>query len=621
MAQGQAAPFLGAARAMAEALSHRGPDSAGVECLGSCVLVNTRLAIVDLSGRARMPMSNDDQTVWITYNGEIYNAHELRQMLVKKGYRFRSASDTEVLLRLYEEFGEGAVQRLRGMFAFAIWDGRTRSLVLGRDRLGIKPLYFETSYNRIIFASELKGLLASGLSSRKLDSEAIRAFLQVGHIPPPWTVLESVKALEPGNYAVWQDGRLRVQEYWSLGPLAHASTETTREEMISRLSDVLLESARLHLASDVPIALFLSGGIDSACLAALLQEAGAKDLAAFTIGFDTQRYDESHRSRVTATALGIPHRVLQCSAKMLADHLDRAIWAMDQPTVDGINSYLVSSVVAAEGYKVAMTGQGADELFGGYDSLQWFRRLSTLALLRRVLPAKALANLLRQSKLPYRYRKLSYLLEIEDRFLAGQLAAKLLYNEQDARQLVNPATLNGHREFTAQGYLEQWASKVQDGAFDAKVSHLDIVTHLQPRLLRDMDAMSMANSLEVRPPYLDHRLVELAFSMPAPIRRQRKRLLLEATRAFLPESLYEDLASRPKHTFTFPFAQWINSNLLPMIESAIGPAAVRSVGVLNPLAVQPIWGQYQRSPAAVGWSRVWSIFALQRWCEVMRLRA
>jgi asparagine synthase (glutamine-hydrolysing) len=272
-----------AAVRMADAMSHRGPDSHGVEVLGECILVNTRLAIVDLSERGRMPMSNADGSIWITYNGEVYNAAELRRALVRRGYCFRSTSDTEVVLHLYEEFGEDCVRQLRGMFAFAIWDVRTRKLVLARDRMGIKPLYVARSGEQLLFASEVKTLLASGFVERRLDPAGVRVYLQLGHIPPPWTIVRGIAPLEPGHVASWQDGEWKDYAYWTLDSPHSSGSPAVDEDLAEQLSDVLLEAMREHLVSDVPIALFLSGGADSACLGALARYAGGTNLTALTV--------------------------------------------------------------------------------------------------------------------------------------------------------------------------------------------------------------------------------------------------------------------------------------------------------------------------------------------------
>src|SRR6202041_2139889 len=313
----QGAQFAVLIERMTAALDHRGPDSHGVKDFGSCVLGNTRLAIVDLSERGRMPMCNEDASVWITYNGECYNAHELRSQLVSQGHRFRSTTDTEVIVHLYEEYGERCVEHLRGMFAFAIWDTRAKKLLLARDRLGIKPLYYATDSQKIIFASEIKAVLASGLVPRKLDPAGVRVFLQLGHIPAPWTAIQNVKPLEPGHIGVWQNGNFRATRYWQL-PVSNARrSKESPEEIADGLRELLLESSRQQLMSDVPIALFLSGGVDSAVLGSLMQHAGADKITALTIGFAEKSFDESESSARTAELLGISRRVIRLPASQM----------------------------------------------------------------------------------------------------------------------------------------------------------------------------------------------------------------------------------------------------------------------------------------------------------------
>jgi asparagine synthase (glutamine-hydrolysing) len=616
--QAAARAYLPGLEKMVRALSHRGPDSNGVVRLGSCLLGNTRLAIVDLSERGKQPMSNEDQSVWITYNGECYNAAELRDALIGRAHQFRSSTDTEVVLHLYEEFGEGCVEKLRGMFAFAIWDTRTDRLLLARDRMGIKPLYFATAPGTLLFASETKALLASELIPRKLDASGIRAFLQLGHVPPPWTAVCDVRPLEPGHIGVWQNGEFTRRPYWTLQVPANGKPRANRSKTAGTLQDILVEASRLQLMADVPIALFLSAGVDSAAIGALMRRAGARQLTALTVGFEEEQYDESEASRRTAELLDIPHRVLRLPAREMAASLDHAIWAMDQPTVDGLNTYWICRAAVQAGFKVALSGQGGDELFGGYESLGWFEGFSNVASWLRTFPRKV-GGLLDHESLPFRWRKLSYLVGADDPFVASQLSVKVLYLERDLRQLLSPALATPDSGSEAANHLASWARQVEGRDLREKVAFMDIHTHLEPRLLRDGDAMSMAHSLEVRPVFLDHALVEYVLSLPAGVRLDKKRLLLEATRGLMPEGLFSELLGRPKRTFTFPFARWLGGELRAQIEETFEPARMEATGVLNARTTQALWRRYLRSPAAVGWSRIWSLYVLQRWCETMHL--
>jgi len=590
-----------------------------VQDFGGCVLANTRLAIVDLSERGRMPMCNEDSTVWITYNGECYNADELRPQLIAKGHQFRSTTDTEVIIHLYEEYGDRCVEHLRGMFAFAIWDTRVKKLLLARDRLGIKPLYYSIDPHKIIFASELKALLASDLVPRKLDPAGIRAFLQLGHIPAPWTAVQNVKPLEPGNTGVWQDGDFRTTSYWQL-PLPNAThAHESPKQIADTLRGLLVESSRQQLMSDVPIALFLSGGVDSAVLGSLMTNAGADKITALTIGFDEKSFDESESSAKTAEVLGISRRVITLPASQMAASLDHAFLAMDQPTVDGLNAYWISRAAAEAGFKVALSGQGGDELFGGYQSAEWFNRFSHWANALRPFPNGLGRAVFDHDQFAFRWRKLSYLVGSDDPFVAAQLAVRVLFLESDTHQLLMPAlgALNGRSE--ALKHIQRWASQSTGQNLQERIAFLDFPAHLEARLLRDGDAMSMAHSLEIRPVLLDHAIVEYVMGLPPALRLQKKQLLLDAMRGILPEALRADLQNRPKRTFTFPFTQWLGKDLRSTISETFAPDRLAHAGVLEPAAVNSLWQRYLKSPESVGWSRLWTVFVLARWCEIMQV--
>jgi asparagine synthase (glutamine-hydrolysing) len=613
--------FLAAAQRMTTALLHRGPDSHSVQDLGQCFLANTRLAIVDLSERGRQPMPNEDSSVWITYNGECYNAAELRPALLSRGHQFRSNTDTEVILHLYEEYGEECVKHLRGMFAFAIWDSRAQKLLLARDRLGIKPLYYFAGEGAFFFASEIKALLASELVPRKVDAAGARAFLELGHIPPPWAAIQGVKPLEPGHMCVWKGGGFRTKPYWQLPAAANGIPQKRPEEIVAEVREILLDSSRVQLMSDVPIALFLSGGVDSAVLGALMSGAGADQLTALTIGFEEKPFDESEPSRRTAEILGIPRREIRLPSSRVADSLDHALWAMDQPTVDGLNAYWISRAAAEAGFKVALSGQGGDELFGGYESLAWFNRFSHAAGGLRAVPQAIGRGLLDHETFPFRWRKLSYLVGADDPFVAAQLAVRVLFLEKDVRVLLKPsfAPTNSHSE--AAKHILAWTEQSKGQDLQERIAFLDFPAHLEARLLRDGDAMSMAHSLEVRPVLLDHAVVEYVMSLPISLRLQKKRLLLDAMRDWLPAELYSDLVTRPKRGFTFPFARWLGGSLRETIEAVFRPERLAVAGVLDSDAVHKLWRRYLEKPESVGWSRLWSVFVLARWCEIMQVGA
>jgi asparagine synthase (glutamine-hydrolysing) len=610
---------VSAVRRMIEAIRHRGPDSWGIVELDGCVLGNTRLAIVDLSEHGNMPMSNHDSTVWITYNGECYNAPDLRARLLARGYRFRSFTDTEVVLNLYQEYGDKCLEQLRGMFAFAIWDSRSRRLLIARDRLGIKPLYFSRGSGGLIFASELKALLASGAIPQRLDPEAAQEIMQLGHVLPPRTAILGVTSLAPGNFAVWEGGAFSVRPYWSLPVASNGRSDKSNDFVADSLGEVLLESARSHLMSDVPIALFLSGGVDSAILGALMARVGAKKLTALTIGFTEKDFDESEKSQRTADILGVSHRTTYLSASEMAGSIDHALWAMDQPTMDGLNTYWISRVAAEAGFKVALSGQGADELFGGYTSVGLFERFFGVAAALQPLPKSLGTALFDHSSFPFRFRKLSYLIGSDDPFVAAQLAVRLLFLERDVLDLLHPSLVDSRFKSDVSDHIREWAAPVRSRNLKERIAYLDFPAHLEARLLRDGDAMSMAHSLELRPVFLDQSIVEFVLSLPYNLRRGRKQLLLQAVRRSLPEALFREITTRPKRTFTFPFSHWIAGDLLDMMQETLSLPRLTASGVFNSSAVTTLWKRYLEAPASVGWPRIWTIFVLGRWCEIMKV--
>ncbi len=611
--------LLPAAQKMTASMRHRGPDSCGVISLGRCLLANTRLAIVDLSERGRQPMSNAARTVWITYNGETYNASELREELTGKGYFFQSTTDTEVVLHLYEEYGDDCVERIRGMFAFAIWDAQTNKLLLARDRLGIKPLYFAEQHGRLIFASELKCLIASGLIERRLNPQALRVYLQLGHVPPPWTIVDGIAPLQPGHIATWQGGEWNMRPYWSLNHCRRSKTGLAAADLDEKLGDVLFEAMQRHLVSDVPIVLFLSGGVDSACLGALARSAGMENVSAMTIGFADRKFDETALSAQTARALGLPFKSILISPEGVAADIDASVRATDQPSVDGLNSYWISKVAAEQGYKVALSGQGGDELFGGYTSWKWFERFEKIGSWTCHFPW-VLSRFFDRERRPYRWRKLSYLFGDCDYALASQLAVKVLFLESDVGRLLTPDVAERSVGSDAREYLKHCASNVCQRDRRQMLALMDIQTHLQPRLLRDLDAMSMAHSVEVRPVFLDDRVVELVLGLRSAFHGRPKESLLKAMNRFLPTNLLSNLTSRTKRTFTFPFANWLGRDLKPAISETFSPERLKDRGILQPEAVGRIWERFQRSPGVVGWSRIWNLFVLERWCELMDVR-
>jgi len=618
-----------------DAMHHRGPDDRGTYVDAHAGLGMTRLAILDLSRAGHQPMGTGDSALWIVHNGEVYNFGEERGRLEAEGVRFRSLTDTEVILRLYEEMGPACVDRLRGMFAFAVWDSRNRRLFAARDRLGIKPLYYTWNGRRLVFASELKALLASGLVERRLSMEGLALYLTFGYVPSPCTLIEGVHALPPGHHLVLDDGRLKVGRYWDLpaGDDRPVSPPADEREAAARLRALLTESVRLRLISDVPIGAFLSGGIDSGAVVALMAEARSGPVKTFSIGFDAagKALDETDDAAFLARHLGTDHTRRIVTGRDVADLVDRLGRALDQPSFDGINSYVVSQV-ARTSVTVALVGIGGDELFAGYPHfwrLGWEYRNGGWAHRVRREAQAALASagtlvqpLIRGTPLD-RYADWA---RVQDGFVTRYGLSHTLFLPAQQRALCTP----GLSAAAPIGRLasDHLAALDDPRASDlmARVSRLDLKGYMANRLLRDMDAMSMAHSLEVRVPLIDHRLVEFAYALPGSYKyRPRsagppggegeasyrqlgaKRILIDSVRDLLPVG-YED---RSKTGFHLPMDSWMKNDLRPAVDDLLSSASVRRRGLFRPEAVAGLLAGFHGG--AVPWHQVWALAALELW--------
>src|SRR5579871_5813506 len=546
-------------RRMCDAQAHRGPDDSGVSDFRAegvpvqAAIGSRRLSILDLSPAGHQPMANNDGSVTIVFNGEIYNFAELRKLLKSRGHRFRSHSDTEVLLRGYEEWGiEGLLPRINGMFAFAIWDARNQRLLIARDRLGEKPLYYAWDGKTFIFASELRALMASGLVARRLNPAAARAYLTLGAVPVPLTIFEGVAALAPAHFMVLEGGSLCIEPYWRLRFIEDpriGAMEAAEESL-----RLLREAVKSRLVSDVPVGIFLSGGIDSSAMVALAREATNSVLRTYSLVFAEAEFSEAPFAQTVARKFDSQHVAMNVTAEQLHAELPDIIAAMDQPTVDGVNTYFVSKLTRQNGTVVALSGIGGDELFGGYSTFRNIPRLVQLAGCMGPLLMSLAARA--SSCLPRRFHrsgldKLAGFAEGPGSMPAAYLAARGVMPPNTAAGLLNPDfAASGSGMSDALDYISS-CMPADAQSESNQVSGLELRVYLHNQLLRDTDVMSMAHSLEVRAPLLDHRLVEFVASVPAPIKftRRPKDLMLRALGALLPD----EIINRPKRGFLFPF--------------------------------------------------------------------
>jgi asparagine synthase (glutamine-hydrolysing) len=606
-------------RAMAQMMRHRGPDDEGIYISpdGRIGLANRRLAIRDLSPAGHMPMLNTAEDIVITYNGEIYNADDLRAELTALGHRFRSTSDTEVILRGYEQWDEAIVPRLRGMFAFAIADQRTRHavprLLLARDHLGIKPVYVWQSSAALVFASELKALMASGLIERAVDPAGLVGYLLTGSVPNPLTIYRDVRALEPSTYLTIQTDSLAVTSttYWSLP--TESEPIMRLDEAVERCRALLAESVRIRLVSDVPLGAFLSGGLDSSAVVGLMRQATDGPIRTCSMIFDEAEFSEAPFARAVAQQVGAEHFERVITYADVEREFDRMLYALDQPSVDGVNTYFVAQTARQAGLTVALSGIGGDELFGGYPNtfVEVPRIYRALAAVSHI-PAGAAAAKFGIHLLPDRARwgRIHDALDRPASLASAYLTRRGLFAPQEVRALVSDDLWQeASQRFDPVAAVAARADangRAGDNVF-AWVSRAELRTYTHHQLLRDTDAMSMIHSLEVREPLLDRVLVEAVLRLPASVKQidgaSPKPLLARAVRDLLPESV---LNRRDKQGFTFPFATWLRGGLAGRARQAIRAASDR--GLIRAEAADRIYNQFQRGQ--IHWSRVWALVAL-----------
>jgi len=597
---------------MCNAITHRGPDDSGIYISpdSKVLLGHRRLSIIDLSHFARQPLSNEDNTIFITYNGEIYNYQELRRELDTRGHHFKSKSDTEVIIHGYEEWGiEELLKRLRGMFAFGLYDSRapgsSSSIFLARDRLGIKPIYYTVQENRFIFASELKAIVASGLTSKEIDIQSVMLYLLNGSIPPPNTIYKGITALEPGHYLVLSStGVLNKKRYYHLENIFgdNSLSKLSEEEATQQVRSCLLDTIKCHLVSDVPVGAFLSGGIDSTAIVALMREVQHEQIKTVSVVFPDTPYDESKYARIAAQRYGTEHVEVEVKGEDAKNHLDRIFNSMDQPTVDGANAYFVSRATAQAGLKVAMSGLGGDEIFFGYSTFRAVPRLYNLARIIQSIPfANPIVKLFLDKSGNHRLAKLSAMLKDNGTIPGIYQTTRGLFSRSQIEKILRPDLAKEAFE-DLNTYFHLDGTKINDNA--NQVSFLEITRYLTNQLLRDTDVFGMTHSLEVRVPFVDHTLVELLAKIPVRYKLNGstpKGLLIKALNSELPPAI----VNRPKMGFTFPFDIWLKNELKDFMEESLFNSPI-----FNHNFVKNLWTDFLNH--RIHWSRPWSIAVLGR---------
>ena len=596
---------------MRDYLTHRGPDDRGVYFSADkrLCLVNTRLSIIDLTASGHQPMSDREGKVWISYNGEIYNYFQLRNELKTKGHSFNSNSDTEIIINGYKEWGiDGLLKRLRGMFAFAIYDlnAKNSKLILARDRFGIKPLYYYQDDELLIFSSEVGAIVKSGIIPVERNQKADIAFFIFGNIPAPLTTIKNVFSLAIGSYLLIEDGNKRLVRYYDLIDSFTGLKLKDTEDIYGNLRSILTEAVNLHLISDAPLGVFLSGGIDSSTLVALASKTRDIPITTLSIIFDEEAYSELPYQKMITEQYRTEHRQIKVTEKDFYAELDNIFLAMDQPTVDGVNTYFVSRAAKQAGLKAVLSGLGGDEIFCGYES---FKKIWLLKAINH-LPKLFRSAFALTGGLNDRWRKLIYLqnndylnlyLTIRGLFIPADVARILDISEKEVEDVLNDFKLSavpavGGSAFGGSSQLS--ALNPIDW-----LSYTEINFYLQNQLLKDTDFMSMYHSVETRVPFLDHILVDFVASINSSLKIDKnipKPLLVKSLKDMLPK----EVVFRKKQGFIFPFNLWIKKRGRELLRVAL------SKGNINKRYASGLWCKFEQGK--LHWSRAWALLVMGR---------
>lgn len=601
------------ARRMLDPIRHRGPDDEGIYCGRQITLGHRRLSIIDLS-TGHQPLSNEDGSVWIVFNGEIYNYRELRPYLLKRGHTFRTESDTEVIVHLYEELGPRCVEKLRGMFAFAIWDEKQRSLLLARDRVGIKPLYFYKDSEFLAFGSEVKSILALPEVKREVLPQTIDRFLTFYYVPGQETLLRNVCKLAPGHYLVAKNRRTEIHQYWDLD-FSKSGEEPSESETEKRLLDLLAESVDLHMISDVPVGFLLSGGVDSTAMLSLASEKTSQPLSSYTVGFEGQGVvDERPFARLAAKTFGTEHHEITISAREFVDFMPKYVRHMEEPVCEppAIALFYVSKL-ASQFVKVLISGEGGDEAFAGYSTYRnifWLERLKPL--LRTLnppwMPLLSGANSFARSKKARKYLPLSdsqfedyYYSRTSSPFQYFNSEFRTLYSEAFAGQVDKTTSLEPVRR------CHQTAGKY--GVVD-RMLYVDSKTWLPDDLLVKADKMTMANSVELRVPLLDHVILEFAASLPVRLKLRRNTTKYIAKKA-LSSRVPKPILDRPKAGFPVPYGSWLANGMKSWVHDVLLDREALNRGYFNRSSIEDLLRQNQ---SAGRYSKeIFSLLTLELW--------
>ena len=593
-------------QAMCDVMRHRGPDDDGVHVEPGVGLGMRRLSIIDLS-TGHQPIHNEDGTVQVVFNGEIYNYRELREELEAAGHRFYTASDTETIVHGYESWGEGVFARLQGMFGIAIWDAGRRRLLVARDRAGIKPLYYGIAAGRLFFGSEAKCVLANPEVDRSLDAAALDHYLACLYTPRDGSIFRGIRKLRPGHFLTIDRGEVTTHTYWQLP--ARTTFTGSEADALAELRQVLGAAVRSHMVADVPLGAFLSGGIDSSLVVALMAEASDRPVRTFSIGFEDAAFDELPHARRVAQHLGTDHHEFVVRPDALGI-IDRVVWHFDEPFADpsAIPTWYVSEM-ARRHVTVVLSGDGGDELFGGYDR---YRPHPRVASFDRIAPGvgRAVAAAAWRA-LPHGVRGRNFLRHVAHDAQGRYVDSVTFFHEDERQALLAPALRAELRGWSTEAYFGRPFERLSGLPLDAQKMGFDFETYLPEDCLVKVDRMSMAHSIESRVPLLDHRVIELAASIPAAMKMpggQLKHLLRTLAFSLVPREILD----RPKQGFSVPIGAWFRGELRDAFGDILGSPAARGRGYFEPAVVDRLLAEHLAGRRDHSW-KLWQLLMFELW--------
>ena len=591
---------------MCEVIRHRGPDDEGIHVEAGVGLGMRRLSIIDLS-TGHQPIHNEDRTVWLVFNGEIYNYRELRRELETAGHRFYTSSDTETIVHAYEEWGEAAFGRLRGMFGIALWDRPRRTLLLARDRAGIKPLHFVERGGRLYFGSEIKSLIAAGAVEPEIDLEALDHYLSFLYAPRDRSLFKGVRKLPPGHFLRWRDGKADIVKYWEIS--AAEPFRGTGDEAARALRGVLADAVRSHMVSDVPLGAFLSGGIDSSIVVGLMAEASNRPVQTFSIGFDEPQFDELEHARRVAEHFGTDHHEFVVRPDGLSI-LDRLIEHFDEPFADSsaIPTWYVSEV-ARRHVTVVLSGDGGDELFGGYDRYLPHPRVAQFDRLA-VPGARVVAGAL-WPLLPHGARGKNFLRHVSRTDDGRYLDSIAFFQPDEKDDLYSPDVRGALARWSAEAGVSGQFARFGSLPPHSRMMRVDFETYLPEDVLTKVDRMSMAHSIESRVPLLDNQVIDFAAALPSTLKihnGRRKHVLKEAVRTLLPDGILD----RKKQGFGVPLGVWFRGGLKDVFCDVLRSPRTRQRGYFDPSFVDRLVDEHQSSRRDHT-LRLWQLMVFELW--------